>query len=109
MPVQQYISLFHKHNYKCVSAVNLLTAAGDNVYKNYFDPESPLTAEWRQATSLFDIATAEEIEELESFLLDKKQKGILDQFMNQCDHTKERGYGTLFACISQSKNCHQNE
>ena len=85
------------------------TAAGDHFFKNYFDPESPLTAEWRQATSLFDIATEEEIEEMKAFLLDKKQKGILDQFMNQCDHTQERGAYTLFACISQSKNGHQNE
>lgn len=102
MPVQLYISLFQKHNFKCVSAVNLLTAAGENFYNNYFDPESPLSADWRRATSVFDIATDQEIKEMEGFLLDKKRKGTLEKFMIEHDHTQDRGHGTLFAYIAQS-------
>lgn len=102
MPVQQYISLFQMHNFKCVSAVNLLTATGDNFLNDYFDPEGPLKDEWRRATSVFDIATDEEIKEMEGFLLDKKRKGTLEKFMIEHNHTQDRGYGTLFAYIAQS-------
>ena len=103
MPVQQYLSLFHKNNFKCVSALNLLTAAGDNLCDNYFDPESPLIAEWRKATGLFEIATDQEIKEIEEFLLDRKQKGTLEKFMKYHDHTQERGHETLFVCIALSQ------
>ena len=38
----------------------------------------------------FDKATDQEINEMEKFLLDKKQKGTLEKFMIEHDHTQER-------------------
>ena len=96
------MTLFHKHGFKCVSAINLLTASGENLCNNYFDPEGPLMAEWRQETGLFEIATDEEIRDMEDFLLNKKREGTLESFMRLHDHTQDRGHETLFACIAQS-------
>ena len=66
---------------------------------NYFDPENPLIAEWRQATSLFEVATDEEIQEMEEFLLNKKRDGTLKRFMKHHDNSQERAH----VCIAQSK------
>ena len=96
------MTLFHKHSFKCVSAINLLTASGENLCNNYFDQEGPLMAEWRQETGLFEIATDEEIRDMEDFLLNKKREGTLENFMRRHDHTQDRGHETLFACIAQS-------
>ena len=103
MPMELYAPLFHKHAFKCASALNVLTAADESFFNDYFDPEIPLNVEWRQAFGCFDMATDKEIKEMEGFLLDKKQKGTLEKFMQHNDHTQERGQGTLFTCIAETR------
>ena len=103
MPMELYAPLFHKHAFTCASALNVLTAADESFLNDYFDPEIPLNVEWRQAFGCFDMATDKEIKEMEGFLLDKKQKGTLEKFMQHNDHTQERGQGTLFTCIAETR------
>lgn len=100
--VDQYIEFFHKHGFRCVTAMNLLNATGVDIYPNYLDPESILDEEWRQATSIFGIATDTEIKEMESVVLDKKKDGTMEVFVHANDHTHKRGLVTLFACISDA-------
>lgn len=99
LSVTQYMDMFDKHGFQCVTAINLITAAGENINLNYSDPESILDEDWRQASSMFGIATDAEIEEMISAIYDKKENGTLEQFVKENDHMNKRGFVTLFACM----------
>lgn len=101
LSVHQYMNMFDKHGFQCETAINLLTAAGANIYLNHSDPESILDEDWRQASSMFGIATDAETEEIISAIYDKKENGTLEEFVRENDHTNKRGFVTLFACMSK--------
>lgn len=100
MPVEDYRRLFDKHAFHCITSMNLLTDSGP-IHKARWDPNSPLSEEWRQATNFFGIASDREIEEMKLNLLDKKSDGSIDNFIADHDFTKERGLVTLFACVKK--------
>ena len=69
LSVNQYIDMFDKYGFQCITVMNLLTALGANIYPNYLDPESILDEDWRQASSMFGIATDAEIEKMVSAII----------------------------------------
>lgn len=99
LSVDQYMTLFAKHGFKCVSALNLLHRPESTMFPGYWDPEGPMNNKWRTATNMFKIISDEELKEMEEFMIELKRKGTLDQFARDQDHTKERGLSTLFVCI----------
>ena len=102
LSLNQYMDMFDTHGFQCVTAMNLLTTKGANIYCSHLDPEAPLDEDWRIATNFFDIATDLEIKEMESAILAMKQNGTLETFVRENDHTQERGFVTIFACISKT-------
>ena len=100
LSVNQYIDMFDKHGFECVTAMNRLTASGANIYPIFLDPESILDEDWRQASSMFGIATDDEIEMMVSAIIEKKENGTLELFVKENDHTNKRGFVMLFACKS---------
>ena len=95
MPAKQYVALFEKHGYECVSALNFLSAT-KTIFVNYHDPEGPLKEEWRTGTNEFGMADVKEVEEMEAKLRDLKEQGNLRKFMEEHDKTLEMGISTLF-------------
>ena len=79
--------------------MNLLNPTGDSMYPHYLNPESLLDKDWRQATSLFEVATDTEIKEMESAIIDKQNDGTMELFVKENDHTHNRGLVTIFACL----------
>lgn len=100
LSIDQYLALFAKHGFQCVSSLNLLNVAESVVYPRYWDPEAPLDVTWRAGTNMFGIASDQEVKEMEECLTDLKRKGTLGQFISDHDHSKERGNLTLLVCIS---------
>ena len=98
MPAKQYIALFKKHGYKCVSAMNFLSAT-KTIFVDYHDPEGPLNEEWRVGTNEFGLADGREIDDMEEKLLALKEKGKLRDFVEEHDKTLEMGISTLFVCV----------
>lgn len=97
---EQYQNFFTNNGYQCVAAMNLLSVTKQTQLVNYFDHEGPLKTEWRKGTSVYEIATEEELEELEEKLLSIEETQSLQQFMMEHDRTSEMGVLTIFACIS---------
>ena len=98
--VKQYMALFNKHGFRCVSALNLLSTGAPHFNDIYLNPEGPLNEDWRTATSMFQIAGPEKEKEIMNRVLDMKEKDNLTQFMNAHDRTSDIGMMTLFVCIS---------
>ena len=96
--VKQYIALFSKHGFKCVSAMNLIPTT--SIFDDRLNPEGPLNEDWRIGTSMFQLAGPEKEKEMVQFVLDMKDKGTLEQFVSDHDRTTEIGEMTLFVCIS---------
>lgn len=101
MSVDKIMDVFPNHGFRCVVGLNLLTIGGSNIYPRYLDQESPLSIEWRKATSMFEVASDQEIKVMEKTLLEMKQKGTLKQFIKENDHTSERGLICIFAFLSK--------
>ena len=101
IPAKQYVALFEKHGYRCVAALNLLSAT-KTIFVDYHDPEGPLKEDWRVGTNEFGLADAQEVHEMEAKLRDLKENGNLRKFMEENDKTLEMGISTLFACVAHS-------
>ena len=97
---KQYIEMFTKHGFKCVSEMNLLMGATPSLFKNYLDPEGPLKKDWRIGTSAFGLANEEDMKEVESMITEMKEKGTLERFIREHDRTAELGIAALYVCIS---------
>ena len=100
LSVNQYMDMFGRHGFRCVTAVNLLTATATNIYPNFLEPDSILDESWRQASNMFDVATNVEMDQMITAARDKKANGGLDAFVKENDHTSSRGFVTIFACTS---------
>lgn len=98
LSVEQWNHIFDKYRFCCVTAMNLLNGTGIDLLPNYLDPKSILDEDWRNARSIFDIATDTEIKQIESAVLDKKEDGTLESSVKENDHTHRRGLITLIAC-----------
>ena len=97
---KQYLEMFAKHGFRCVSEMNLLTGATPSLFKNYLDPEGPLKEEWIIGTNAFGLANATEMQEIENIVTELKEKGKLERFMREHDKSSELGIVALFVCIS---------
>ena len=98
MSAENYRRLFDKHAFRCITAINILTEKG-SANNSRWDSSSPLSEEWRKATSMFDIASEEEIDAMTSTLLEKKTNGTIDKFIADFDFTHERGLVTLYLSV----------
>ena len=103
MCLNQYMDLFDEYGFHCVSAMNMLPLKGANAIDNYFDPQSLLDDGWRQSYNFFGMATEVEIKEMESAINEMKEKGTLERFVRDNDHTHKTGFSTIFACISKTE------
>ena len=99
MSFVQYMDIFDKYGYLCVAAINLLTTKEANICNNHFDPDNLLDEDWRQASNFFGMATDLEIQEMELAIIEMKHNGSLKTFVRDNDHTHERGFVTMFACV----------
>ena len=100
LSVDQYLSLFSKHGFQCVTALNMLNLPASMIFLEYWDSEGPLDGKWRSGTNLFETVSNKEIKEMEDIVKDLKRKGNLTKFINEHDHSKDKGVGTLFICVS---------
>lgn len=100
LSAKEYLDLFAKYGFKCVSAMNLLNTANSTICPSYFDPEGPLREESRKASNLFEIAEEQHVKELETALRSMRDRGCLKQFVEDNDQTSEVGFLAVFACIS---------
>ena len=97
---KQYTDMFKKCGYRVVSEMNLLTGATPSLFTNYYDLDGPLKETYRTGTSAFDIASSDEIKEIETIVRGLKTTGRLKQFVNDHDRTAELGIASLYCCIS---------
>ena len=102
LSTDQFMDIFNRHGFQCLTAMNLLTSTDTLIYPTFLDPDSILDGDWRHAINIFDIATDAEINQLISAILGKKENGTLDPFVKDNDHTNNRGLVTIFACISKT-------
>ena len=100
MPIKQYLDVFVKYGFQCVSAINILPTPTSPMVSDYWNPECPLNEEWRSATNFFEVPGHDNVKEMLSIANAMKERGTLKQFMIEHDHTLERGSYTLFVCIS---------
>ena len=100
MSVTQYLALFAKHGLHCVSAMNFPATPSSPMTSDYWNPDGPLSEEWRIATNLFEVSGRDKVKEMEDIANGMKKKGTLKEFMIERDRTSERGQYTCFVCIS---------
>ena len=97
---KQYLDMFAKCGFNCVSEMNLLTGATPSLFSNYYDPEGPMKEAWRNGTSAFGLASEQEIKKIKNIIYDLKAKGTLEKFMKENDRTSELGVAVLYICVS---------
>ena len=66
----------------------------------YWNPEGPLSEVWRKSANVFDVPGSDKVKEMIDIILDMKEKGTLEKFLIEHDHTSERGLFTFFVCVS---------
>ena len=91
-----FLNLFAKCGFECVSAMNLLFS--EKV--NHFDPTGPLRKDWLLGSCVFASADEQEKKELDQNIAKLNEQGLLESFMNEHDRTLEMGFSTLFICVS---------
>ena len=98
--VNQYLDWFAKYDFRCVSAMNFLNTPTTSLHHQYWNPEGPLSEVWRKSANIFEVVDSEKVQEMVDIVLDMKEKGTLEEFMVEHDHTSERGLLTSFVCVS---------
>ena len=102
MPIDQYYDLFVKYGFLCASAINIFPTPTSSMTSDYWNPEGPLSAEWRSATNFFEVPGHEIVKEMMSIVNAMKERGTLKQFMIDHDHTLKKGIihsFRLYFCI----------
>ena len=94
---EQYIEMFEKYAFNCVTKFNAL---GTELVENHKDPEGPLKKDWRKGVSLFSFATEKEIHDIEQFVQEMNNDGTIFKYIKEHDRTLEMGFLTVFVCIS---------
>ena len=107
--VKDYFEKFDKTGFKCVAAMNLLPSDSPTFIRNYLDPEGPLREDWRKGTSMFEFVDNQVLKEMENAFFDMKEKGTLEQFMEDHDRTSIVGMVTMFACVPKNADILLNE
>lgn len=97
---EQFLAMFVKCGFQCVSAMNFLSKATKMFIPNYCDHEAPLKEDWRKGTCMFQLLSDTDTAEVNEILLTLNRSGQLKQFMIEHDRTSEFGMLTLFVCIS---------
>ena len=97
---EQFLAMFDKCGFQCVSAMNFLSKATPTMIANYYDYDGPLKENWRKGTCVFEMLNEQETCELSEVILNLQKSDSLKQFMIEHDRTSEFGWVTLFACIS---------
>ena len=94
---EQYMAMFVKYGFKCVSKSNIL---GFDSRDNYMDPDGPLKEEWRNGGSYFALATEQELADIKQFVQLEKDKGTMLKFIKEHDRSLEMGSLTIFTCVA---------
>ena len=97
---EEFMELFAKSGFRCVSALNFLRRGTSAGLLNHLDAEGPLKPEWRRASASFPEDDDMEIKRMEKVVLEMKQNGTLKKYMADRDHTSEFGFGSLFISMS---------
>ena len=84
----QFICMLNESGFKCFTKLNLL---GCETLKDFYDGEVSLREDWRKSLSLFDMASDEEIREIESYVQELKDRGKLKEFVKRNDETLDVG------------------
>ena len=100
MAATEYLDVFAKYGYRCASAMNILATPTSSMISDYWNPEGPLSEEWRLATSFFEVPGRDKVKQMVDIAQSMKNRGILKEFMEENDHTSERGLFTIFVCIA---------
>ena len=101
LSVEEYLAIFDRTGFECVAAMNLLATKMPSMFRNYFDSDGPLKAEWRIGTSMFESYGDQLLNEMETSFLKLKEQGKLKKFMEDHDRTAEIGMVTVFACVAK--------
>ena len=95
--MQQNIKMLEDSGFRCAIKLNLL---GNEVFRDYYDAEGPLKAEWRNTVSMFAMTTDEEIGDMERLVREMIQNGTIQQYIEKGDRSLEMGFVTLLGCVA---------
>ena len=95
--IKQYLSMFDKYKFQCVTKLNIL---GSELLTLYKDPSGPLDEEWRKSDSMYGMATEQEISDIEEYVKQMIEDKTISQYIKIHDRTLEIGFLTLLVCRS---------
>ena len=95
--MEQYHRMFIESGFECLTKLNIL---GTEFLKDNYDAKGPFREDWGKSLSLFGMASDGEIEEIENYVRELRERGKLEEFLKSNDKTLDVGIFTLFVCVS---------